>query len=98
MALWGSPDLEKWKAKGRVKGLLKALQNAQDPTVRQAAAQALGRIGVLKDTKKRGRRISLKVIGKIGPWVIRSLGSVLKSGGKGVRKVARWVLRRLWPL
>jgi hypothetical protein len=44
MAPAGWSHIAKRKTKGKVKGLLQALHDAPDPTVRQAAAKALGRI------------------------------------------------------
>lgn len=45
MPLFGPPDVEKLKAKRNVNGLVKALRYMKDPTIRQAAAQALIDIG-----------------------------------------------------
>jgi HEAT repeat protein len=43
MALFGAPKIDKLEAKGNVKGLLRALTHEQ-PSIRVAAAQALGRL------------------------------------------------------
>ncbi|NJN65307.1 MAG: HEAT repeat domain-containing protein [Chloroflexaceae bacterium] len=45
MSLFGSPNVEKLKAKRDIPGLVKALDYQKDPEVRQAAAAALGSLG-----------------------------------------------------
>jgi HEAT repeat protein len=45
MWIFGSPNVEKLKAKGNVEGLIKALGYQKDWRVREAAASALGEIG-----------------------------------------------------
>ena len=45
MPLFGPPNVEKLKAKGNVKGLIKALDYKKDASVRRAAAKALGKSG-----------------------------------------------------
>lgn len=42
---FGPPNVEKLKAKGNVKGLIKALGYEKDATIRQAADEVLGEIG-----------------------------------------------------
>ncbi|WP_119071415.1 HEAT repeat domain-containing protein [Aggregatilinea lenta] len=44
MPLFGPPNIEKMKAKGDVKGLIKAMEHKNKPVVRKHAAQALGEI------------------------------------------------------
>jgi len=45
MPLFGSPDVEKMRAKRDISGLIKAMDYAKDAKIRQAAATALGEIG-----------------------------------------------------
>ena len=45
MSLFGPPDVDKLKAKGDIKGLIKALGYQRDWQVRVSAARALGEIG-----------------------------------------------------
>ena len=45
MGLFGPPDVEKMKAKGDIKGLIKILVHHKDAETRQAAAEALGKLG-----------------------------------------------------
>jgi WD40 repeat protein len=45
MGLFGPPDVERLKAKGDVKGLIKALEYEKDWHVRRDAAEAFGQIG-----------------------------------------------------
>lgn len=47
MPLFGPPNVEKLKAKGNIKGLIKALGYREDDQVRQAATEALVEIGEL---------------------------------------------------
>lgn len=44
MALFGPPDIETCKAKGDIKGLIKALNYPKDAAIRQSAAIALGEL------------------------------------------------------
>jgi HEAT repeat protein len=58
MPLLGSPNIEKLRAKGKVKALLRALHDARDPAVRRDAARALGQIGARsRDAARRTRAI-----------------------------------------
>jgi HEAT repeat protein len=50
MKLFGSPDIEKMKAKKDVKGLVKALRYSKDPTVQSAAGTALVTVGDIRDS------------------------------------------------
>lgn len=45
MALFGSPNVEKLKAKADIKGLSRALRYKKDTEIRRSAARALGEIG-----------------------------------------------------
>ena len=45
MPLFGPPNIEKLRAKGNVKGLIKALGYQKDADVRRNAVEALGGIG-----------------------------------------------------
>jgi hypothetical protein len=47
----GPPNVEELKAEGNVKGLIKALRYKKDPSVRQAAAEALGQLGDARAVK-----------------------------------------------
>jgi HEAT repeat protein len=49
MPLFGPPDIEKLKATGNIKGLIKALNYKKDATIRQTAAQALVEMGHARD-------------------------------------------------
>jgi len=76
MPLFGTPNVEKMRAKRDVKGLIKALGYEKASEVRHAAAQALGEIGDthaveplvarLKDNEVDMRKIVAEALGKIG--------------------------------
>lgn len=51
MSLFGPPDVEKLKAKGNAKGLIKALGYHKDNQVREKAIKALGEIGAVQSVE-----------------------------------------------
>jgi hypothetical protein len=55
MPLFGPPNVEKMKAKGNVKGLIKALNYYQNMRVRRAAAEAL--VTIYKSGKLRAKEV-----------------------------------------
>jgi len=75
MGFFGAPNIEKLKAKGNVKGLIKALDYKKDANVRKAAAGALGQIGneqavepligTLKDENRQVQEAAVKSLGRI---------------------------------
>ena len=98
MGLFGPPDVAKLKAKGDVKGLIKALGYQKDWHVRQAAAEALGKIGdaraveplvaALKDQDSNARQGAAEALGRIGDArAVEPLIAALKEGA-GVGRVA----------
>ena len=54
MPLFGPPDIEKLRAKSRIKGLVNALRYKKDRHVREAAARALEQLGWQPDKSKAG--------------------------------------------
>jgi HEAT repeat protein len=71
----GKPDVEKLKARGNIKGLIKALQYEKDFEVQVDAEMALVGIGapavmplikVLKDKRQEVRKYAIETLGKIG--------------------------------
>ena len=75
MPLFGPPEVAKLKAKGNVKGLIKALGYYKDRYVRGSAAVALGQIGdaraveplivALYDNNKDLREAAVESLGQI---------------------------------
>ena len=57
MPLFGPPDIEKLKAKGNIKGLIKALSYKKDDAIRQAAAQVLVEIRLSEDFLEASKKI-----------------------------------------
>ena len=96
MGLFGSPNVEKMKAKKDVPGLIKALDYEKDPSVRHDAVKALGEIGdkqsvnplidLLNDRDSNLRRSVVVALGKIGdPSIIEALMTTLKDENANVR-------------
>ena len=86
MSLFGSPDVEKLRAKGDIKGLVKALGHRKDRRVRDRAMEALPEIGAptvepliaaLKDQDKSVRRWAAWALCKIGDAAIEPLIAAL---------------------
>jgi HEAT repeat protein len=107
MPFFGPPNVEKLKAKGNVKGLIKALSYKKDRTVRQSAAEALGEIGDVRaaepllaafndDESIRGSAI--KALGQIGGTRVVNL-LVAAQGAKDAetKKASLEALRQLGP-
>jgi len=68
MALFGPPNIDKLKAKHKVKGWIKALAYKKDPTIRKEAAQALGQIG---DVRAVGPLVDVIKTDKVS-WVCKA--------------------------
>ena len=107
MSLFGSPDVEKLKAKGDVKGLIKALSYKKDQTVRQSAAEALGEMGAmravepllaaLKDDESI-RLSAIKALGQIGDTrAVETLVTARASKDEKIAKAGLEALRQLGP-
>jgi HEAT repeat protein len=106
MSLFGPPNVEKLKAKGDVKGLIKALGYKKDAEVRKEAAQALGEIGdtqavepliaTLKDENRDVRRAAAEMLGKIGDVrAVEPLITAIKDSARGVCQAAIEALDKL---
>jgi HEAT repeat protein len=88
MPLFGPPNVEKLATKGNVKGLIKALGYEKDAGTRQAAAEALGKIGneegvapliaALRDEEK-VRQAAAEALEKIGAPAVGPLVAALKD-------------------
>ena len=100
MPLFGPPNVEKLKAKGNVKGLIKALGYQKDEQLRQLAAEALGQtrdaravkplITALDDTDAKVRRAAAEALGQIGDVrAVRPLVATLKG-----EKMTDWQVSR----
>ena len=95
MFLFGPPNVEKMKARRDVNGLIKALRYRKDKGVRQAAAEALVKIGApavepliaaLKDKDSDVRYAAAKALGEIkDPRAVEPLIAVPKDYYSGVR-------------
>ncbi len=93
MSLFGPPNVEKLKAKGNIKGLIKALDYQKDLDVRKAAAKALGQLGnkqarealvsVLNDSERLVRIAAISALGQTGNW--REIEPLIKDSDEGVR-------------
>jgi HEAT repeat protein len=88
--------VEKLRAKGNARGLVKALRYQQDPGVRRAAAEALGRIGDARAVKPLMialryardpdvRTAASKALGQSGAPAVEPLFAALKNPLSGVR-------------
>jgi HEAT repeat protein len=104
MGLFGPPNVEQMKAKGDVKGLIKALRYQKDARVRQAATEALGAvrdvraveplIAVLKDTDKNVRWAAVKALGESGDArAVDQLIALLKD--RNLRNIAADTLGKI---
>ena len=97
-SLFGPPNVQKLRAKGDVKGLIKALSYKKDSLVRQAAARALGQIGdaqavepliaALKDPESHCDWDAKKALVQIGTPALEPLKTVLTDGQGGVGEAA----------
>ena len=103
MPLFGPPNVEKLKAKGDVKGLIKAVDYKKDAAIRQAAAEVLGQIGgeqavepliaALKDADKDVRQGATRALGRIGrARAVEPLMATLKDKSSNVQKAAQEAL------
>ena len=99
MTLFGPPNVNKLKAKGDIKGLIKALGYKRDQTVRQAAAEALGEIHdtqavkplvvALKDSDEMVRTSVAHALGEIAsPQALDALIGVLEDAETRPRQTA----------
>ena len=97
--LFSPPDINKLKARGDVKSLVKALNYQKYYYVRQAAAEALGQLGnartveplaeALKDSDDRVRRAAAEALGQIGDArAVEPLIVALKDSDSWVKKRA----------
>ena len=88
MPLFGPPNIEKLKAKGNIKGLIKALGYKKDAAIRQAAAQALMEMGFGWS--------AVEALRKIGDArAVEPLIAALRDGDSDVRYKAA---RALWGI
>jgi HEAT repeat protein len=93
--LFGPPNVEKLKAKGDVKGLMKASQYKKESSVRNNAIKALGKIGdkravislieALKDSDLEVRKNAALVLDEIG-W----------ESDKSESSAAYWAVKNQW--
>lgn len=107
MSLFGSPDVEKLKAKGDIKGLIKALSYTKDQAVRQSAAEALGEMGDVRAVEPllaalkgdESIRISaIKALGQIGDTrAVETLVAARASKDEKTAKAGLEALRQLGP-
>jgi HEAT repeat protein len=104
MPLFGPPDVEKLEAKRDVRGLVRALGYKKDAKVRQAAAEALGRIGdpvavgglVAALGDERGvRGAAIEALAEIGKSAVEPLISVLEDADWAVRRSATTALTKI---
>lgn len=105
MSLFGPPDVAKLKAKGDVKGLVKALGYEKEQDVCNAAQEALGEIGapaveplvgVLRDERKFVRVRAAGALGRIGgAQSVDSLEAALKDNDEEVRWIAALALGKI---
>jgi len=105
MPLFGPPNVEKLKAKGNVKGLIKALRYEKGwkaKHVQQDAAEALGEIGdaravepliaTLNHWGDDVRQAAAGALVEIGTPAVESLIAALKDRASGVREGTAGVL------
>jgi len=107
MSLFGSPDVEKLKAKGDVKGLIKALSYKKDPATRRAAAEALGEMGDVRAVEpllaalradESIRIPAIKALGQIGDTrAVRILVSARANKDEETAQAGLEALRQLGP-
>jgi HEAT repeat protein len=99
MSLFGSPNVEKLKAKRDIPGLVKALDYQKDPQVRQDAALALGTIGdpqavaallaALKQGDEPTREAATRALGQAGAArAVEPLIAALSDPAPSVRRAA----------
>lgn len=98
MPLFGPPNVEKLKAKGDVKGLIKALRYEKDYRVRRDAAKALGKIGdaraveplihALKDHRYDVWTSAAWALGGMGKAAVDPLIPLLKDKDSSARAAA----------
>jgi len=96
MALFGPPNIDKLKAKHKVKNLTKALAYKKDPTIRKEAAQALGQIG---DVRAVSSLVTVIKTDKVS-WVCKaSIEALEKLGWQPNTDEAGafyWILKEQW--
>ncbi|MGA2436258.1 MAG: HEAT repeat domain-containing protein [Bryobacteraceae bacterium] len=102
MGRFGSPNVDKMKAKGDVDGLMKALHYQEDYGVREAAADALVKIGTptvepliaaLLDSDSDVRKQAISVLGQIGD--ARAVGPLMAALRDSDRDGRRWAVDAL---
>jgi HEAT repeat protein len=104
MGLFGPPNVQNLEAKRDVQGLINALEHEKDAGVREAAAQALGRIGdpravehlfvVVQDrnSPELCRQGAAEALGRIGAPAVQSLSAALMDSNVDTREAAVRVL------
>lgn len=107
MEIFGLPNIERLEAKKNVKELIKALSYHKDDTIRQAATEALVRIGapaveplnqVLGDSDKDVRYAAVLALGRIGgKGAELRLNRALFDSEKDVRQAAINFLVQIGP-
>jgi len=104
MGLFGPPNVEKMKAKGDVKGLIKALGYQKDMQVSTAAADALIEmsapgfeplIAALADREWRVRTAAADLLVKIGAPAVEPLVAALKDRNRPGREAVASVLGQI---
>jgi HEAT repeat protein len=103
---YGPPDVEKLKAEGDVKGLIKALGYQKDPRIRCRAADALGSFGdagvveflmqALKDDSWTVRKAAAQSLGQMrDARAVEPFIAALEGGTEDVRKAAAKALGQI---
>lgn len=107
MSLFGPPNVERLKAKGDIKGLIKALGYEKDSEVRKAAAQALGEIGDTRAVEPLIEALNkdnwgnlvidaAKALGELGDTrAVEPLIAILKKGSQYERIAAAEALSKI---
>ncbi|MBT0160987.1 HEAT repeat domain-containing protein [Candidatus Bathyarchaeota archaeon A05DMB-2] len=96
--LFGSPNIEQLKAKHDIKGLIKALGYKKVSSVREKAAQALGKIGgdqvvmplidaLIMDNDEKVHHAAAGALGQIGAPAVEPLIAALKDPVVGQRVI-----------
>ena len=90
------PNVEKFKAKGNLKGLIKALNYKTDWRIRKAAAEALGHIVDPRAIELRGGKSAIidvtKYMGLMGVATFDEAYAVREAAAKAIVKIGKPVL------
>lgn len=107
--MFGPPNVKELKAKGDIKGLIKALRYKKNYLIRAEAADSLGETGderavhplidALKDENKHVRKVAAEALGKIGDkQAVEPLIAALKDKEGHVRETATSALGKIGDL